>query len=272
MIERLQDLGAPEGEEADYAKFTEAAEELAKVEGEVEDGRRTRRRGGAGRSRPGSRRRAGRDSSRRRRSTASKTAAPKRRAPRPSTADRPPPAKNSKARRRRGRSRTRIRRTGPRRRNRPRRRTGPRNGRRRRRRRRSSGRSSRNRRRIRRRRTWLSVAVGEDGYPSAQRPSRQLVELRGLRRDFLSLRSRGVTRPLHDSCWFAETVSARVHWTAFRAVSIRRDCVNRRIATLFAVSPLCCELLNPGRPSEHCRRRVGSGVSGYSAWSRAQAL
>lgn len=35
MIERLQDLGAPEGEEADYAKFMEAGEELAKVEGEL---------------------------------------------------------------------------------------------------------------------------------------------------------------------------------------------------------------------------------------------
>lgn len=35
MIERLQDLGAPEGEEADYAKFMEAGEELAKVEGEA---------------------------------------------------------------------------------------------------------------------------------------------------------------------------------------------------------------------------------------------
>jgi len=35
MIERLQDLGAPEGEEADYAKFEEAGEELAKVEGEA---------------------------------------------------------------------------------------------------------------------------------------------------------------------------------------------------------------------------------------------
>jgi hypothetical protein len=35
MVERLQDLGAPEGEEADYAKFMEAGEELAKVEGEA---------------------------------------------------------------------------------------------------------------------------------------------------------------------------------------------------------------------------------------------
>jgi cob(I)alamin adenosyltransferase len=35
MIERLQDLGAPEGEETDYAKFMEAGEELAKVEGEA---------------------------------------------------------------------------------------------------------------------------------------------------------------------------------------------------------------------------------------------
>jgi hypothetical protein len=35
MIERLQDLGAPEGEEADYAKFMEAGEELAKVEDEA---------------------------------------------------------------------------------------------------------------------------------------------------------------------------------------------------------------------------------------------
>jgi cob(I)alamin adenosyltransferase len=35
MIERLQDLGAPEGEEADSAKFMEAGEELAKVEGEA---------------------------------------------------------------------------------------------------------------------------------------------------------------------------------------------------------------------------------------------
>src|SRR6476620_233097 len=35
MVERLQDLGAPEGEEADYAKVMEAGEELAKVEGEA---------------------------------------------------------------------------------------------------------------------------------------------------------------------------------------------------------------------------------------------
>ena len=35
MIERLQDLGAPEGDEGDYAKFMEAGEELAKVEGEA---------------------------------------------------------------------------------------------------------------------------------------------------------------------------------------------------------------------------------------------
>jgi hypothetical protein len=35
MVERLQDLGAPEGEEADYAKFMEVGEELAKVEGEA---------------------------------------------------------------------------------------------------------------------------------------------------------------------------------------------------------------------------------------------
>ncbi|MDQ2630249.1 MAG: hypothetical protein M3Y75_04625 [Actinomycetota bacterium] len=35
MVERLQDLGTPEGDEGDYAKFMEAAEELAKVEGEV---------------------------------------------------------------------------------------------------------------------------------------------------------------------------------------------------------------------------------------------
>src|SRR6187200_3034023 len=35
MVERLQDLGAPEGEEAEYADFMGAAEELAKVEGEA---------------------------------------------------------------------------------------------------------------------------------------------------------------------------------------------------------------------------------------------
>jgi hypothetical protein len=35
MVERLQELGAPEGDESSYMKFTEAAEELAKVEGEV---------------------------------------------------------------------------------------------------------------------------------------------------------------------------------------------------------------------------------------------
>lgn len=35
MLERLQDLGAPEGEESAYADFMEASEELAKVEGEV---------------------------------------------------------------------------------------------------------------------------------------------------------------------------------------------------------------------------------------------
>ena len=35
MVERLQDLGTPEGDEGDYASFMEAAEELAKVEGEL---------------------------------------------------------------------------------------------------------------------------------------------------------------------------------------------------------------------------------------------
>ena len=35
MVERLQELGTPEGDDGSYAKFMEAAEELAKVEGEV---------------------------------------------------------------------------------------------------------------------------------------------------------------------------------------------------------------------------------------------
>jgi len=35
MVERLQDLGTPEGDEGEYAKFMEAGEELAKVEGEL---------------------------------------------------------------------------------------------------------------------------------------------------------------------------------------------------------------------------------------------
>jgi hypothetical protein len=35
MVERLQELGTPEGDNADYVKFMEAAEELAKVEGEL---------------------------------------------------------------------------------------------------------------------------------------------------------------------------------------------------------------------------------------------
>jgi hypothetical protein len=35
MVERLQDLGAPEGDEAEYANFMEATEELAKVENEL---------------------------------------------------------------------------------------------------------------------------------------------------------------------------------------------------------------------------------------------
>ena len=35
MVERLQDLGAPEEDDGSYAKFMEAAEELAKVEGEL---------------------------------------------------------------------------------------------------------------------------------------------------------------------------------------------------------------------------------------------
>jgi hypothetical protein len=35
MVERLQDLGAPEDDDGSYAKFMEAAEELAKVEGEA---------------------------------------------------------------------------------------------------------------------------------------------------------------------------------------------------------------------------------------------
>ncbi|HEX5593845.1 MAG TPA: hypothetical protein VFX35_10910 [Solirubrobacterales bacterium] len=35
MVERLQELGAPDGDEAGYSSFMEAAEMLAKVEGEV---------------------------------------------------------------------------------------------------------------------------------------------------------------------------------------------------------------------------------------------
>jgi hypothetical protein len=35
MVERLQELGAPEGDDGSYADFMEAAEELAKVEGEA---------------------------------------------------------------------------------------------------------------------------------------------------------------------------------------------------------------------------------------------
>jgi hypothetical protein len=35
MVKSLQNLGTPEGDEGDYAKFSEAAEELAKVEGEI---------------------------------------------------------------------------------------------------------------------------------------------------------------------------------------------------------------------------------------------
>jgi len=35
MVERLQDLGMPEGDDGSYAKFSEATEELAKVEGEM---------------------------------------------------------------------------------------------------------------------------------------------------------------------------------------------------------------------------------------------
>ena len=35
MVERLQELGTPEGDSGDYAKFMEAAEELGKVEGEL---------------------------------------------------------------------------------------------------------------------------------------------------------------------------------------------------------------------------------------------
>jgi hypothetical protein len=35
MVERLQDLGAPEGEEAEYAKFEEATEELGQVEADL---------------------------------------------------------------------------------------------------------------------------------------------------------------------------------------------------------------------------------------------
>jgi len=35
MVERLQDLGTPEGDAGEYAKFMEAAEELAKVEDEL---------------------------------------------------------------------------------------------------------------------------------------------------------------------------------------------------------------------------------------------
>jgi hypothetical protein len=35
MVERLQELGAPEGAESSFSSFMEAAEEFAKVEGEV---------------------------------------------------------------------------------------------------------------------------------------------------------------------------------------------------------------------------------------------
>ena len=35
MVERLQELGTPAGDDGDYSEFMEAAEELAKVEGEV---------------------------------------------------------------------------------------------------------------------------------------------------------------------------------------------------------------------------------------------
>ncbi|MFL5898289.1 MAG: hypothetical protein ACJ76D_07480 [Solirubrobacterales bacterium] len=35
MVERLEELGTPEGDDGSYAKFSEAAEQLAKVEGEV---------------------------------------------------------------------------------------------------------------------------------------------------------------------------------------------------------------------------------------------
>lgn len=35
MVERLQDLGAPEESDADFTKFSEATEQLAKVEGEL---------------------------------------------------------------------------------------------------------------------------------------------------------------------------------------------------------------------------------------------
>lgn len=35
MVERLKELGTPEGDSGEYAKFWESAEELAKVEGEV---------------------------------------------------------------------------------------------------------------------------------------------------------------------------------------------------------------------------------------------
>jgi len=35
MVERLQELGTPEGDSGDYARFIEAAEELGKVEGEL---------------------------------------------------------------------------------------------------------------------------------------------------------------------------------------------------------------------------------------------
>jgi len=35
MVERLQELGTPEGDSGEYAKFMEAAEELGKVEGEL---------------------------------------------------------------------------------------------------------------------------------------------------------------------------------------------------------------------------------------------
>ncbi|MGN6665112.1 MAG: hypothetical protein ACTHK6_13055 [Solirubrobacterales bacterium] len=35
MVERLKELGAPEGDSGEYAKFWESAEELAKIEGEV---------------------------------------------------------------------------------------------------------------------------------------------------------------------------------------------------------------------------------------------
>ncbi len=112
MVERLQDLGAPEGDEGELRQIHGSRRRAGQGRGRTEARGRTRRRGGAGRNGPGSEPPRWKRSSPRRRSTASKTAATNR-AARPSTAAPTHGRRRRIRRRRRRRGRTRIRTSNP---------------------------------------------------------------------------------------------------------------------------------------------------------------